>query len=95
MTRFSAHLEITGGIIRLYSAGSYEQGSPFDFDVPFVGDDGRAILKALNSEAGLARGHIRAIGDCLKQCGFTRVEWDRCRRVDGRLNIRRMAVVIR
>ena len=91
----TAHLEITAGIIRLYSIGSPEQSVPFDLSLGLVGDHDRAILKGLATSAGFGHAHRRAINDCLKMHHFSRGEWERRETVDGRLVIRRVGFAVR
>ncbi|HLG86263.1 MAG TPA: hypothetical protein VKZ79_03600 [Alphaproteobacteria bacterium] len=95
MNRIQAHLEITTGIIRLYSEGSHEERAPFDMSLCLVGDQDRAILKGLATAAGFHHAHRRAINDCLKAHHFSRGEWERGETVDGRLVIRRVGFVVR
>lgn len=91
----TAHLEITSGIIRVYSSGGYEAATPFDFVLHLVGDDGVAILKGMKTDDGFERQHMRAINACLKAHRFRRAEWDRAELVDGKLVLRRRRFTIR
>lgn len=92
-----AHLEITGGIIRLYDSGGYRDRSPFLFALHLVGDDGVAILKGLKVEDQMfGRPHMRAVNECLKAHGFLRAEWDRCgASSDGMMVVRRVGFPVR
>jgi hypothetical protein len=95
MSGIQAHLEITSGIIRLYSNGSHAERAPFDLSLCLVGDHDRAILKGLATAAGFHHAHRRAINDCLRAHHFSRGEWERSETVGGQLVIRRVAFAVR
>lgn len=72
-----AHLEITGGIIRIFQDG-VDFGAPYDRAIVLIGDMGVATLKGLHTK-GLTTDDARAVRECLLSAGFHEVVWERHR----------------
>lgn len=74
-----AHLEITGGILRVGPDG-FRWGDQFDLVIPLIGDEQTAILKGLQCP-GFGFEEKEAISEALREHGFT--HYARWRHRDG------------
>lgn len=69
------HTEITGGIIRVGATG-FQWGDDFDFVIPFIGDEQRAVLKGLRAkDTRFGTEHAAAVRAELRRLAFTHVGW--------------------
>jgi hypothetical protein len=74
-----AHLEITGGALRLYHDDAALDRDPPDFFVAVVGHEGLAIIKGMvtGPSQSLPLGMWPAVRAELRRVGFTEVLWTR------------------
>ena len=87
-----AHLEVTGGALRIYHDTNASDRDPFDFFVDVVGHERLAILKGLTAAQRLPAGALHAVRAELRRVGFTEMMWTRYS-ADGR-NLRDVRVNI-
>jgi len=74
---WTAHLEITGGLLRVYAPGcSFEQRSPFVRALDLVGHEETAILKALQSDDKITRRQYEVALGCVARAGFKNATWN-------------------